>query len=249
MLLKNKNAIITGCNRGIGKSILELFAQNGANVWACVRKPDEEFAHFMQQLINRYQVEITPVYFDLSDYEQIKTGVKTIISEKKNVDILVNNAGVTYNALSQMTTMGKMEEVFKINFFSQYLLTQYVTKLMVRQKSGSIINIASSAAIDANSGRSVYGASKAAIICASKALAEEMGDKGIRVNVVAPGITKTDMVSESMTEIVINETISSTSLKRIGLPQDIAGAVLFLASDLATYMTGQVLRVDGGLGK
>lgn len=247
MLLKNKNAIITGCNRGIGKSILELFAQNGANVWACARKPDEEFDQFVQELINRYQVEIIPVYFDLSDYEQIKTGFKLIMSEKKSIDILVNNAGITYNALFQMTPIGKMEEVFKINFFSQYLLTQYVTKLMVRQKSGSIINIASSAAIDANSGRSVYGASKAAMICASKALAEEMGDKGIRVNVVAPGITKTDMVSESMTETVINETVDNTSLKRIGLPQDIAGAVLFLASDLATYMTGQVLRVDGGM--
>ena len=247
MLLQNKNAIITGCNRGIGKSILEHFAQNGANVWACIRKPDEEFNLFIKDLMNRYPVEITPVYFDLSDYEQIKTGIKEIMSEKKSIDILVNNAGITYNALFQMTTTGKMEEVFKINFFSQYLLTQYVIKLMVRQKSGSIINIASSAAIDANSGRSIYGASKAAIICASKALAEELGDKGIRVNIVAPGITKTDMVSDSMTDAVIEETVSNTSLKRIGLPQDIAGAVLFLASDLASYMTGQVMRVDGGM--
>jgi 3-oxoacyl-[acyl-carrier protein] reductase len=247
MLLKNKNAIITGCNRGIGKSILELFAQNGANVWACVRKPDEEFDVFIEELMNKYSVEITPVYFDLSDYEQIKTGVKMIMAQKKDIDILVNNAGITYNALFQMTTIWKMEEVFKINFFSPFLFTQYITKLMVRQKSGSIVNIASSAAIDANSGRSVYGASKAAMICASKALAEEMGDKGIRVNVVAPGITKTDMVSESMTESVIEETVGSTSLKRIGLPQDIAGAVLFLASDLASYVTGQVLRVDGGM--
>lgn len=247
MLLKNKNAIITGCNRGIGKSILEQFVQNGANVWACIRKPDEEFDLFIKDLMIKHSVEITPVYFDLSDYEQIKTGLKEIISEKKNIDILVNNAGVTYNALFQMTTVGKMEEVFKINFFSQFLLTQYITKIMVRQKSGSIINIASSAAIDANSGRSVYGASKAAIICASKALAEEIGDKGIRVNVVAPGITKTDMVSESMTDLVIEETVNSTSLKRIGDPVDIAEAVLFLASDLASYITGQVLRVDGGM--
>ena len=247
MLLKNKNAIITGCNRGIGKSILELFTQNGANVWACVRKPDEDFVLFIQELRNKYHVEITPVYFDLSDYEQIKIGIKSIISDKKSIDILVNNAGITYNALFQMTTIGKMEEVFRVNFFSQYLLTQYVIKIMVRQKSGSIINIASSAAIDANSGRSVYGASKAAIICSSKALAEELGDKGIRVNIVAPGITKTDMVSDSMTDAVIDETVGNTSLKRIGLPQDIAGAVLFLASDLATYMTGQVLRVDGGM--
>jgi 3-oxoacyl-[acyl-carrier protein] reductase len=247
MLLKDKNAIITGCNRGIGKSILELFAKNGANIWACVRKQNDEFDSFIDNLMNVYGVQITPVYFDLSDYEQIKIGAKTIMSEKKAVDILVNNAGITYNALFQMTTMDKLEEVFKVNYFSQVLFTQYITKLMVRQKSGSIVNISSSAAIDANSGRSAYGASKAAIICTSKAMAAELGDKGIRVNVIAPGITNTDMVGESMSQEVINETVNQTNLKRIGVPNDIAEAVLFLASDLSSYMTGQVLRVDGGM--
>lgn len=247
MLLKNKNAVITGCNRGIGKTILELFAQNGANVWACIRKPDDEFNQTIKDLMMKHQVEIKPVYFDLSDYEQIKAGFKEIMAYKKDIDILVNNAGVTYNALFQMSTIGKMEEVFKINFFSQFLLTQYVTKLMVRQKSGSIINIASSAAIDANSGRAVYGASKAAVICASKALAAEVGDKGIRVNIIAPGITQTDMVAESMTDAVIEETVNGTTLKRIGNPRDIAEAALFLASDMASYITGQVIRVDGGM--
>ena len=247
MLLKDKSAIITGCNRGIGKSILEVFAKNGANVWACIRTQNNEFDVFIDDLMKTYQVQITPVYFDLSDYEQIKSGVKTIMSEKKKIDILVNNAGITYNALFQMTSMDKLEEVFKINYFSQVLLTQYIVKLMVRQNSGSIVNIASSAAIDANPGRSAYGASKAAIICTSKAMAAELGEKGVRVNVVAPGITNTDMVAESMSDEVIEETISQTNLKRIGIPTDIAEAVLFLASDMSSYMTGQVLRVDGGL--
>jgi 3-oxoacyl-[acyl-carrier protein] reductase len=247
MLLKDKNAIITGCNRGIGKSILELFAQNGANVWACIRKPSEEFDRFIGELMNKYQILIIPIYLDLSDYESIKSGVKAIISEKKSIDILVNNAGITYNALFQMSTIEKIEEVFKVNFFSQMVFSQYVSKIMVRQRYGSIVNISSSAAIDANSGRSIYGASKAAVICASKAMAAELGDKGIRVNVVAPGITNTDMVVESMTQEVIKDTVNTTNLKRMGVPRDIADAVLFLASDLSSYITGQVLRVDGGM--
>jgi 3-oxoacyl-[acyl-carrier protein] reductase len=247
MLLKGKNAIITGCNRGIGKAILELFAKNGADIWACVRRQTDEFDTFISELMETYQIQITPIYFDLSDYDQIKAGAKTIVSQKKNVDILVNNAGITYNALFQMTTLEKLEDVFKVNYFSQVLFTQYIAKMMVRQKSGSIVNISSSAAIDANSGRSAYGASKAAVICTSKAMAAELGDKGIRVNVVAPGITSTDMVSESMSQDIIDETVNQTNLKRMGLPNDIAEAVLFLASDLSAYMTGQVLRVDGGM--
>jgi len=247
MLLKGKNAIITGCNRGIGKSILEEFAKNGANIWACTREQNDEFDNFIQKLKVSYSVEITSVYFDLVDYDQVKTGFKLIMSEKKNIDILVNNAGITYNALFQMTSMGKLQEVFRINYFSQVLLSQYVSKLMVRQKTGSIVNISSTAALDANEGRSAYGASKAAVICTSKAMASELADKGIRVNVIAPGITETDMVGESMTEEVIQDTINQTLLKRIGKPIDIAQAVVFLASDLASYITGQVLRVDGGL--
>lgn len=247
MILKNKNAIITGCRRGIGRATLELFAKNGANVWACIRKQDDSFDAFIDSLMRMYNVRISPVYFDLADYEQIKNAVKQINAEKKNIDILVNNAGITYNALFQMTTMDKMEEVFRINYFSPLLFTQYISKIMVRQKRGNIINVASSAAIDANPGRSAYGASKAALICSSKAMAAELADKGIRVNVVAPGITNTDMVEESMSKEVIENTISETNLKRIGIPNDIAEAILFLSSDLSSYMTGQVLRVDGGM--
>jgi 3-oxoacyl-[acyl-carrier protein] reductase len=247
MLLKNKNAIITGCNRGIGKSILELFASNGCNIWACSRTPSIEFDLLINELTLKYNIKITPIYFDLSDFNEIKQAIKIIFSEKKTIDILVNNAGITYNALFQMSTIEKIENVFKVNFYSQVILTQYVSKFMIKQKFGSIINIASSAAIDGNSGRSIYGASKAAVICASKSLSEELGDKGIRVNIVAPGITDTNMVSESMSQDVIDLTVNNTNLNRIGKPNDIAEAVLFLASDLSSYITGQVIRVDGGM--
>ena len=245
-LLAGKNAIVTGCARGIGHSIVEILAENGANIWACARKQTREFEAVLIILSSKYNVEIKPVYFDLADKDQMKSAVKTIMSEKKSVDILVNNAGITYNALFQMSTFDKINEVFDVNFISPFLFTQYIVKLMLKNKSGSIINISSSAALDGNSGRAVYGASKAALLCATKSLAAELGDQGIRANIIAPGITKTDMLS-SMTEEVINETVMNTDMKRSGEPNDIANTVLFLASDLSSYITGQVIRVDGGM--
>lgn len=249
MLVKGKNVIITGCARGIGHSMLEVFAKNGANLWACARKPSDEFVSYCDNLAKENNVNITPLYFDLQNQEQIKAAVKSVGTSKLPVHALVNNAGITYNALFQMTSMEKMREVFEVNFFSQFLFTQYIVKLMVRQKSGSIVNVSSSAAIDANSGRSAYGASKAALICVTKTIAAELAEYGIRANVVAPGITDTEMVAQSMSESVIAETVAQTKLKRMGRPSDIANTALFLASDMSSYITGQVIRADGGLGR
>ncbi|MFB2517408.1 SDR family NAD(P)-dependent oxidoreductase [Lysinibacillus sp. OTC-L20] len=247
-MFSGKNIILTGSAGGIGKKTLELLAENGANVWACARKATDEFEHYINELKSRFNVQITPIYFDFREEQQIKNAIKQIYSEKKTIDGLVNNAGITYNALFQMTGVEKMKEVFEINFFSQIIFTQYVIKLMMRQKSGSIVNIVSSAALDGNSGRSIYGASKAALLCVTKSLSEEVASYNIRVNAIAPGITNTNMVELSMTEQVIKETINNTKLKRMGEPDEIASSILFLLSDLSSYMTGQVLRVDGGLG-
>jgi 3-oxoacyl-[acyl-carrier protein] reductase len=247
MILENKNAIITGCARGIGKNILIAFAENGANVWACCRTQTPEFEQLTAELALSHHVRITPVYFDLTDTASLKEAIKKIMAEKAPIDALVNNAGITYNALFQMTSMEKMHEVFEVNFFSQMALTQYIAKLMVRQKSGSIINISSSAALDANPGRGAYGASKAAVICMTRAMAHELAEFNVRANAIAPGITDTDMVAASMSQAVIDATILRTSLKRIGKPMEIANAAVFLASDYSSYLTGQVLRVDGGL--
>jgi len=245
-LLNGKNVIITGSAQGIGKVMLETFAANGANVWACARKKTDEFEDNAQFLRDRYHVEIWPVYFDLQDHEQLKAAAKSITGTKKPVDVLVNNAGITYNALFLMSSMDKLHEVFDVNFFSLFLFSQYIAKTMMRQKKGSIINISSSAGIDGNAGRSVYGASKAAVICTTKAMAEELGEFGVRVNSIAPGITRTTMVS-SMSDKVIQETIHQSDMKRMGEPEDIANAALFLASDLSSYVTGQIIRVDGGM--
>lgn len=246
MLLSGKNVIITGSAQGIGKMMLETFAANGANVWACARTKTDEFEANAQVLREKYQVNIWPVYFDLQDHEQLKAAAKSITATKLPIDALVNNAGVTYNALFLMSSMDKLHEVFEVNFFSLFLFSQHIAKTMMRQKKGSIINISSSAGIDGNAGRSVYGASKAAVICATKAMAAELGDFGVRVNSIAPGITRTSMIT-SMTDKVIQETIQQSDMKRMGDPRDIANAAVFLASDLSSYVTGQVIRVDGGL--
>ena len=247
MLLSGKNAIITGCARGIGRRMLIAFAENGANVWACCRSKTMEFDQFCEELGRSNDVRITPLYFDITDTLKMKEAIKTILMAKVSVDVLVNNAGVTYNALYQMTSLDKMREIFEVNFFAQVALTQYIVKLMTRQKSGSIINISSSAALDANPGRGAYGASKAAVICMTRAMAHELAEHNIRANAIAPGITDTDMVEASMPRETIDAAVQQTRLKRIGKPSEIADAAVFLASDLSSYVTGEVLRVDGGL--
>ena len=245
-MLEGKNAIVTGCARGIGAKILETFAANGANVWACARTRTEEFENNALELSRKYNVRIIPVYFELTDKDQMKAAVKQIMSEKMPVHILVNNAGTAYNALFQMSTIDQIHDTLEVNFIAPYLFTQYIVKLMLKNNTGSIVNIASIAGLDGTSGRSVYGASKAALISATNVLANELGDKGIRANSIAPGITKTDQLS-TMGEDVINETVAGTDMKRLGRTDDIANTALFLASDLSSYITGQVFRVDGGM--
>jgi 3-oxoacyl-[acyl-carrier protein] reductase len=187
------------------------------------------------------------VYFDLANADEVKRGAQAIIAAGQGVDILVNNAGMIHTALFQMTTMDKMKEVFWVNFFSQMLFTQYMVKVMTRRKSGSIINISSSAAIDCNEGRTAYAASKAAMICATKVMAKELAPYNIRVNAVAPGLTETDMMRGSTPKDALEAALQRTCMKRVGRPEEIANTILFLSSEQSSYITGQVLRVDGGM--
>ena len=247
MLLKDKNSIITGCNRGIGKEIVRVFAENGSNIWACVRKENKTFTKYINYLEQKHSVRINPVYFDLTDEKQIKAGVQTIKEVKETIDILVNNAGVIFTALFQMTSMQKLKEMFEINYFSQMLLTQYISRIMMRQKSGSIVNISSSAAIEGNEGRTGYASAKAAMIASTKVLSKELAPYNIRVNAVVPGLTQTEMMASSTPEDALQETLNRICMKRVGQPEEIANSVLFLASNLSSYMTSQVLRVDGGM--
>ena len=247
MILKNKNAVVTGANRGIGKSILKVFAQNGANIWACQRNPSKKFEKYKNQLEEEFPIKIIPIYFDLADSKQIKRGVEEIKKSKRNVDILVNNAGEIFTALFQMTSVEKIEHMLKINYVSQMLFTQYISRQMMKQRFGNIINVSSSAALNANRGRVAYASSKAALITATRVLAKELGPYNIRANVVAPGLTDTEMMKNSTSEDALNETIDRLCLKRVADPDEIAKSILFLSSDLSSYVTGHVLRVDGGM--
>jgi len=247
MLLQGKTAVITGCLRGIGRAALDLFAHHGASVWACCQAPDDGFAAHVAELAEATGVTIIPVYFDLTSHEQMRAGIKQIVDAKRNVDILLNIAGAAHNALFHMTSMDKLKEVFEIDFFSQIFLTQMLTKLMMRAKSGSVITVASIAGLDGNPGQIAYSSAKAALIGATKTLAAELGAYGIRVNAIAPGVIQTDMTA-ALPKEKFQELLRGSKLPRAGLPEEVAQAMLFLASDLSSYVTGQVLRVDGGIG-
>ena len=192
-------------------------------------------------------MRVIPYYFDINDNEKIK---ETIISIKKDaangIDGLVNNAGITYNALFQMTDINELRNQFETNFFSTFILTQYVSKLMVRNKKGSIVTVSSSAAIDCNSGKSAYGSSKAAVLCMAKCISQELAESGVRSNVICPGITETEMIS-TMPDYIIDIQKEAQSIKEIAKPIDVANTAMFLLSDLSSYITGQVFKVDGGV--
>lgn len=245
-MLKNKSALITGANRGIGFSILKRIAANGANVIACARKQDDLFEKEISNISKKFNIKIKPIYFDLSNENEIEQGLKKIISLNWVIDIIVNNAGINHVALFQMTPIKKMCEIFNINFFSQILLTQKLLNIMIKNKKGSIINISSNAAVECDAGRSGYSSSKAALIAWTKVLSKELGNFNIRVNAVSPGLTNTDMMKKDLSRKVIEDAIKRVPLKRAADPDEIAKVVLFLASDLSSYVNGEVISVTGG---
>jgi 3-oxoacyl-[acyl-carrier protein] reductase len=246
MLLKNKTAIITGCNKGIGKVILETFAENGADIIACVRNETKEFNDFIELIKDKYSIKLTAVYFDLENSDQIKAGITNIISLKVKIDILVNNAGFASGAYFQMTPISDLERMMKINFISQVQFTQGISRYMSRSKSGSIINMGSTAGLFGDAGMLSYGSSKAAFIFATKTMASELGQYNIRVNTIAPSVTKTEMFDQ-MEENARTKLINSSAFKRAAEPEEVANVALFLASDLSTFVNGQTIRVDGGI--
>jgi 3-oxoacyl-[acyl-carrier protein] reductase len=246
MLLKDKVAIVTGANRGIGFSIARTFLQNGAKVIACVRSSDSEEVALLSNLNSDGNHTLQLVHLDLSQEDTIKAAIKEIISTNPKIDILVNNAGIASGGLFQMTTIQELHRLFDVNFFGQIILTQGISRFMQRYKTGSIINISSTAACIADPGTLGYGSSKAAFARATQSMATELGASGIRVNAIAPGVTRTDMFDQ-MTSASREKLINSSSLKRAADPQDIANVALFLASDLSSFITGQILKVDGGI--
>ena len=248
MNLKNKTALITGTNRGIGKEIVRRFAEEGANVFAHARNENDEHKIFCGELSSKHNVSVCPVYFDANNKEQIKDEIGRLYKNNTSIDILVNNISIMPKyKLLQMTSIDEIKNTFEINYFSQIYITQLVSRIMKKNKSGSVINISSVAGIDGN-GELSYVSSKAAIIAATKQMAIELGEHNIRVNSIAPGITDTDM-GNSMSKDIIDYTLSHQIINHKATTTDIANMAVFLGSDLSKHITGQIIRVDGGMLK
>ena len=241
-LLLDKYAVVTGCNRGIGRAICQNFLIQGACVIGCSRQVDEKLKIEMSSFGENFH----NIRLDVEDENSIKAALKEIKEITKVVDILVNNAGIAHGSIFQMTPLKDMQKVFKVNVIGTVAVTQAFVRLMIRNKYGSIINISSTAAYLPDRGTMTYGASKAAISRITQSLAQELGTLGIRANAIAPGVTETDMANQ-MDEAAKERLISSSALKKIAQPNDIANVALFLASDLSSHMTGQILTVDGGI--
>ncbi|MBP5796670.1 MAG: SDR family oxidoreductase [Bacteroidales bacterium] len=239
------NAIITGSNRGIGKAMVEAFAAAGYNVLACARKATPEFEAWLNDTASRNNVQIKPVYFEMSDAESVTSGIKQILDENETVDVLVNNAGISTVGLLSMSKVEDIRKLFEVNYFAMLQIIQKVAKKMARQKKGSIINMGSIAGIEPQPGKIAYGSSKAAVMLMTQCLAKELGPMGIRVNAIAPGPIETEMIHQYNDEMLA-KLASESALRRLGKREEIAQVALFLASEQASYINGEIIKVDGG---
>ena len=237
--LKGKTAIVTGASRGIGKAIAEKLFEAGATVILIARN-EEKLKQLSEKLNN------SPYYpLDITDREKVVQVFKEIQKEHR-IDILVNNAGITKDNILMMMKEEEIDSVIDTNLKSVFFITKQVLRKMLKQRSGRIINITSIIGLMGNPGQSNYAASKAGIIGFTKSLAKEIGSRNITVNAIAPGFIETDM-TKGLPEENRKAMLETIPLKRTGTPEDIANAVLFLASDLASYITGTVLNVSGGM--
>ncbi len=244
-LLENKVAIITGGSRGIGKAMVYAFVEAGAQVAFTYRSSAEE-AIAIQDALNTPEQKVKAYKSDASSYDDAGTFVKQVIEDFGKIDILVNNAGITKDTLLLRMNEDQWDQVMNVNLKSVFNLSKHVMRPMLKARSGSIIHISSVVGVFGNSGQANYSASKAGVIGFSKSLAKEIGSRGIRSNVIAPGFIETDMTH------VLDEATKETFLKgiplnKLGSGQDVSDAAIYLGSDMSTYVTGQVLSVCGGL--
>ena len=245
MLLENKTALITGAAKGIGKAIALKFASEGANI-AFTYLTSADAAMETKRELEAFGVKVLAIASDASDFDGAARTVEQVLADFSRIDILVNNAGITKDGLMMRMSEEQWDAVINANLKGAFNFVHAVIPSMLRNRAGSIISISSVVGIRGNAGQSNYSASKAGIIGLSKSMAQEVGSRGIRVNVVAPGFIKTDMTAGIPTE-TIKAWEANIPLRRGGTPQDVADVCLFLASDLASYVTGQVIAVDGGM--
>jgi 3-oxoacyl-[acyl-carrier protein] reductase len=245
MLLKGKNAIITGASRGIGKGIATMFAQNGANV-AFTYSSSSDAAKSLEKELKSYGTNIKSYQSNAASFDDSQKLIDNVLEDFGSIDILINNAGITKDNLLMRMQESDFDVVMDVNLKSVFNMTKAVQKTMLKQKKGSIINMSSVVGVKGNAGQSNYAASKAGIIGFSKSIALELGSRNIRCNVVAPGFIETEMTAK-LNEDTVNEWRKGIPLRRGGTPQDIANTCTWLASDLSSYVTGQVINVDGGM--
>ncbi|MDG1682383.1 MAG: 3-oxoacyl-[acyl-carrier-protein] reductase [Flavobacteriaceae bacterium] len=245
MLLKDKNVIITGATRGIGKGIALEFAKQGANIaFTYSRSVDE--AKDLEKELSNFGVKAKSFQSDASNYDDSHKLIESMLLDFDTIDVLVNNAGITKDNLLMRMQESDFDIVINVNLKSVFNMTKAVQKTMLKQRYGSIINMSSVVGVKGNAGQTNYAASKAGIIGFSKSVALELGSRNIRCNVVAPGFIETEMTAK-LNEDTVNEWRKGIPLKRGGTPQDIANTCTWLASDLSSYVTGQVINVDGGM--
>ena len=244
-LLKDKNVIITGASRGIGKGILELFVKNGANV-AFSYIGDSDQAKSIEADFSNHKQKVVSYMSDASNFEQSQKLIDDVVNDFGSVDVLVNNAGITIDNLLMRMSEEDFQRVIDVNLKSVFNTTKAILRTMLKQRSGSIINMSSVVGVKGNAGQSNYSASKAGMIGFTKSMALELGSRNIRCNCIAPGFIETEM-TEKLSDDVVQTWRDSIPLKRGGSTNDVANAALFLASDLSSYVTGQVINVCGGM--
>jgi 3-oxoacyl-[acyl-carrier protein] reductase len=244
-LLEGKTAIITGASRGIGKGIAEVFAKHGANV-AFTYSSSVESAQALESGLNALGIKAKGYQSNAADFNEAETFVNAVLAEFGTVDILINNAGITKDNLLMRMSEEDFDKVIEVNLKSVFNMTKAIQKTMLKQRSGSIINMSSVVGVKGNAGQTNYAASKAGVIGFTKSVALELGSRNIRCNAIAPGFIETEMTAK-LNEDVVQGWRDSIPLKRGGTTEDVANACLFFASDMSAYVTGQVMNVDGGM--
>lgn len=245
-MLRNKTAVITGATRGIGLATAVEFARNGASV-ILLGRTEESAAHACETVRSQIpSADVEHLLCDVADPHGVRDTFQSVFRRRKKLNILVSNAGVLDDALIGMVTHSQIERTFGINTYGVLYCAQYASRLIARSGGGSIINISSIIGTNGNIGQAVYSGSKAAVIGITKSLAKELAASNIRVNAIAPGFIDTDM-AKSIGPQKYKERLDSIGMKRVGLPTEVANVAVFLASDLSSYVTGQVIGVDGGM--
>ena len=244
-LLEGKVAVVTGAARGIGKAIAMKFAQEGASVAFTDLKADENFQNTEKEL-QALGVKAKGYTSNAADFEDTAKVVSEIVNDFGRIDVLVNNAGITRDGLMMRMSEQQWDMVINVNLKSAFNFIHAVTPIMMKQKNGSIINMASVVGVSGNAGQANYSASKAGLIGLAKSIAKELGSRGIRANAIAPGFIITDMTAQ-LSQEVRDEWAQKIPLRRGGTPEDVANAALFLASDLSGYVSGQTIHVCGGM--